>query len=341
MAAISSLWAIEPEVSIERTMKMSLVLIPGLVLFSQMIALDPCLFDKGKKLFIASVCGTGVLLSYDLMTRNGLFFATRETLPQHDNFSEMNRSVVTFLFFSIFAFYFIWQVQWQKKTKIAVGSVLAAILTITICKTDSQATQLALAMIVLFALFFPIKIRPAWAVLGIVIAALFVTAPWLAQAMFTLNPMEMEHKSWLGQAYAHERLEIWDAIARKILENPINGFGIESTRLIENLDTANKFMPLDHVLHPHNFVLQIWIEFGLVGVIPTIMLISAILYYTMQLSNAPKRLCLSVFMAFMIIASISYGLWQGWWIGLFVILASLCAFLIKPEVTGQNTSQSR
>ena len=67
----------------------------------------------------------------------------------------------------------------------------------------------------------------------------------------------------------HRRV-IWSFSKQKILERPLFGHGIFSSRDIGDqykiLDNVNQILPAIP-LHPHNNILQIWLELGVVGII--------------------------------------------------------------------------
>src|SRR5436190_23671517 len=86
-------------------------------------------------------------------------------------------------------------------------------------------------------------------------------------AMFRILPPWIDHVPWLGygQAFANNRLEIWDFVSRYALRHPLHGFGIEATRAVEAFDSQQIYQKKATILHPHNFAIQMWIEFGLIG----------------------------------------------------------------------------
>ena len=62
------------------------------------------------------------------------------------------------------------------------------------------------------------------------------------------------------------RLIIWSYVKKKILEKPIIGNGFSSRNianetLITERGTNYQLIPL----HPHNSILQIWLELGIIG----------------------------------------------------------------------------
>jgi O-antigen ligase len=197
--------------------------------------------------------------------------------------------------------------------------------------TQSQSAHMILIVAGLFWLAFPVFSNSKTAQLALItsVSLGIILSPWLVQLLYSTLAGEVHTLPWFADAYAADRLEIWDFVARKALENPLYGFGIEATRHIKNFDTAMLYTPLDHVLHPHNAVLQIWIEFGAIGALGLCVAVTAILRHIFKLDKQAGPVCLAAFMAGFVAACISYGLWQGWWLGLFSLLAALCGHLAR------------
>jgi O-antigen ligase len=69
-------------------------------------------------------------------------------------------------------------------------------------------------------------------------------------------------------------------------------------------------------LHPHNFILQVTLELGFIGTFFLLFLAHLCIQGIFKLRIYP--LCMgalaATFSSFLIIASISYGIWQSWWI---------------------------
>lgn len=92
-------------------------------------------------------------------------------------------------------------------------------------------------------------------------------------------------------------------------------------------------------LHPHNFVLHILLDLGLVGLLFLFLLIELCVCGILRFNSHPVYLCMAfgTLISFLIIASISYGIWQSWWICVMWLVASLLQLLKgKPEKSQQE-----
>lgn len=135
---------------------------------------------------------------------------------------------------------------------------------------------------------------------------------------------------WINQvgfgAYA-SRLEIWAAIAQRVAEQPWLGYGVEATRGMTNLLVGAHFFWHDSVLHPHNMVLQLWVEMGLLGVVVHLVFIWALAWRILRHDNWLLRAGLfASFFAGLVALNLSFGIWQSW----FVASLFLVAYVAKP-----------
>jgi exopolysaccharide production protein ExoQ len=215
------------------------------------------------------------------------------------------------------------------------GFVLVAIIGMVILTGDSLAAILAvLAGSTIYGLA---TWSPRWAARLVVTATaglailLMTVAPHLP-----IPPASFTTLDWLPIS-AHHRLAVWQFSGSKAAEHPLLGWGMESSRVIpgaeDRLDTLwitptgidkGSLTGTRLPLHPHNALLQIWLELGLVGVVLTLLLVG--------LATRDRRpASLACLTATLVVASVSYGIWQSWWISALWIIAALCA----PDSEGQ------
>ncbi len=131
------------------------------------------------------------------------------------------------------------------------------------------------------------------------------------------------------------RLIIWQFSSERILENPILGWGLNSARILpggsqelaigtthtEGTTILGQALPL----HPHNALIQIWLELGLVGLV-IFSALFALLLTTIPNNKDGRIACctyISVITAGFVISQLGFGFWQGWWLGTLGIAAIL------------------
>jgi len=122
---------------------------------------------------------------------------------------------------------------------------------------------------------------------------------------------------------AKHRLFIWHFVSNKIIEKPIFGSGFGSSKIISsNNDQMIEYKgyhwsPLP--LHPHNNIMQIFLETGLIG----LLLFLALAYkFLKQIEFAilDKKefnfglIAFACFINYYIIGMISFNIWQLWWV---------------------------
>jgi O-antigen ligase len=155
-------------------------------------------------------------------------------------------------------------------------------------------------------------------------------------------------------SFSH-RLYIWGFTSEKIKQNFPYGSGLGQSRNIQDGDTKildhpkislekwgnnsllSGFQRMEILpLHPHNFILQIWLELGLTG---AIVLALGLFYFARSLyqdskhtvSLLPVLFKLGGFISFFTIASLSYSIWQSWWLASIGFVLCLYAMAQKKQ----------
>ena len=340
LAALSSLWAFDSAFALERSGKIALVLFGGAALFTLMHTSEICWPRWLGWVFPLCFLGSALLALSELITHGLIHYSWRSSdVPlMSTNVSITNRAVVLLCLLCPPTLMLLSRAGLLVRTKNMLFTLIVIAMIGILALTDSQSAHLAVLTTAFFWFGFPLARPKVWIVLGALIITGILSSPWLAQILYNTLASHMKGISWFAQAYAADRLEIWDFVARKALESPFYGFGIEATRHVEHFDTPMLYTPLDHVLHPHNAVLQIWIEFGALGALGLSIFVAAmmqILYQATQLcaDKTAARLPLSIFMAALVVSCTAYGFWQGWWLGLLTLLSALCVHIIKPHDT--------
>jgi len=145
-----------------------------------------------------------------------------------------------------------------------------------------------------------------------------------------------ENWRWLSNS-AHHRLTIWQFTGQRIADRPVLGWGVDAARTIPGGEEEVQVSRLPHgptdglleqlmPLHPHNAVLQWWMELGGVGVAMMLALLWTIVRRIE--TSAPDRFAAAAwgasFVAAFSISAVSYGFWQSWWQASLWLVATLC-----------------
>lgn len=337
LAGLSGFWSLDPDFAFERSGKIAFVLAGGLALFT-ILSNPHQIWPRWMFwLFPLVYMLAGLTIIGEFFSHGLIHHALRATdVTDNKNFSFLNRAIVTLSLLGLPAILCLAGAPLSRKLKLASMIGLCAVMVIILIRTDSQSAQLAALVTALFWYAFPYKSSKAWIILGGVILSGILASPWLVQWLYKVLAAGLHDMPWFSSAYAADRLEIWDFVARKALENPLFGFGIEATRHTGHFDTQMLYTPNDHVLHPHNAILQIWIEFGLLGVLGLCAFMCVLLhiFYKMAMRSQNQqtvRLPLTMLMAVLSVSCSAYGFWQGWWLGLLTVLAAFCACIVSAS----------
>ena len=333
LMGFSSLWAVDPNFALERTGKSTPVLLGAALLFSllrDLSAKNTLAVDLFHRAFPLSILIMGLLCIMELYGGRPLYHLLHD-VPQMEkssiNLSSMNRAVTVFSLCVFPAHYVLFHENFAPLIRKALILSLWLVTIAILFKTHSQSAQLAFVIGGLTYLFFPASRPRAFIALGIVLGLVFLSAPWLAQLLFNSFSGLIKDGSWLQKGFAANRMEIWDFVARQALQQPFIGHGVEATRAIKDFDTSRIYHPDSEVLHPHNFALQIWIEFGVLGAFLGAGFLGSILYHIRNISLHAAKTLLAVLIIALSVSATGYGIWQGWWLGTFALLLGYGALM--------------
>ena len=142
----------------------------------------------------------------------------------------------------------------------------------------------------------------------------------------------------------YPRLVIWQYASNLIIKKPLVGHGIRTSRSLSTNETKITFLYRDNgeihtgntekiPLHPHNGIIQIWLELGFGGAILGLMLILCSLK-GIKSCIAPKMskaLAYAALTSSVCLISVSYGLWQSWWLASLWLQGSLVTVSLIPR----------
>lgn len=332
LGAASALWAFDPAQVLERDIKTVLVVLPCILLFARFSFLQPEEIKPYAWIIPAALAAVAFIIAEEMLLGMPLYHAAKNLVSAHDvRPHELNRTAITLSLCFIPALWMAWN---AKKVRQWLTLALLVPMLIIFLKTESQSVQMALLLGTVFAVAFPYRCRFAWGLLGGLLIGGIAFAPWLAIGGFQiLVDSGSAHTGFLGTGGANmgARLEIWDFISRYMLQSPLYGFGMDITRRITDFDTAQLYHHAPTVLHPHNFALQLWIEFGLIGAAAGIVFTTWLLRLIYRMDIRGQRIALPVFMATFATAAFTFGMWQGWWIGLLFLTAAITALALKEK----------
>lgn len=340
MAAASSLWAIAPDEALERAAKIGVVLIPGMLWVAVTWAMPQSWKGRIAHSLIAGTAAVAAWFAIEFALDQPVMRMIHEiqtqgaeTFPRYG----MNRMVVTL----VLVFLPLVVMMRRAGTVFAPRAAAFILIAAVLWQTHSQSAQMAFIAGIAVLFLFPTQWRPAWWMAKAVCCAVILALPFAAMSIFAAIPHETMaqdlHKTLLDRANLLPRLEIWDYVSRYAMEHFWFGAGVEATRAVPAFDSAEIYQGGKTLLHPHNVFLQIWIEFGATGAILACAAASFLLHrIAVCTDGTARRLYLATTVALCAVGFVGYGMWQGWWIGLILMIAGLCGIATPSRAHAAN-----
>ena len=327
LSGFSLIWALHFDVSLKQVFKLVFLLPPQIALISLARSFSKDHLKPYIHFFPYGIALAALFLNFEIIGGGIVFNLIRgEPVGIPADPDEFNRAAVILSLYSFSAL----AILKHYSNHPLYFLVILFPLTTALLMTESQSAQLSFIVGVCFLLFFPYRSKVAWHGLTFLILILTAAAPFFISTVYDYYAHAIQDMPMMTRAYAGHRLEIWDYVSRYALREPLHGFGIEATRAITDFDSGRIFKDNNTTLHPHNFVLQIWIEFGLTGILTAMYFIYA-LFSKMRdhFTPARQKIILPTVMAAMVPGAAAFGIWQGWWIALLFHLAAMCLIACK------------
>lgn len=194
-----------------------------------------------------------------------------------------------------------------------------------VSETSQFGLPLALA-VVLITSFFPRLMTHLFFSSSLVVMA---GAPWIYQYLYQLTFTFPVLKSLKNVILV--RLEIWDAVSRRALLSPLWGHGINDLKSHDVLELSRTYVSSIHkIIHPHNMILQIWNDCGMIGIFIAI----SFLVYGWKFMNCvsfeKRPVILGGLTLLMVFILSTYSLWIPW-VMTFITFSVLLAYLAGKE----------
>jgi len=202
---------------------------------------------------------------------------------------------------------------WLRGRRIFPAVLLLLGLAAALSGESAAAVLAAIVALLLLPLALLLPRVTASAIFGLS-TVLMLAAPWLFADILTRVP---DYMALLPPSFA-ERLEIWNAASHAVLEQPLFGQGLGAMRVLEVPDALRESYVLfkRSTIHPHNAAVQIWLELGPGGIVAALALLWQLLRAAGVKAQPVRAAALSALAGGLVIASVSYGLWQETWLGI-------------------------
>lgn len=327
------IWTIHPGKALYLAARIAVVLLGGLAFLAAARVMDADDVRRVQITFCKVAIFYVAFLALELADNGVITRAVRGIPLSGDfNFAYLDRGGVVLAMFAwpfAHAFY-------RRHGKIAaiVFLVLAAA-----CLSQTVIATAKIALGFSAAIFLLTRWRPETMlkVLRVAVPLFCLLAPPALIGMgkytsHTLEEMSAALPHNLG-SLAH-RFLIWDFAIRKTAERPFFGWGFDASRAIpggqQKVFDGSVAMPL----HPHNGLLQIWLELGMVGGVIAAAIAFAAFSRMLQLAAVPNAAAFAAALAvtYITIALVSFGIWQNWWMATLWVAIGFAAVPIHEEV---------
>jgi O-antigen ligase len=212
--------------------------------------------------------------------------------------------------------------------------LIAGILATAALMLSASALMAAVATLVLYAIARLIpRLTAATMIAGIV--TIGIAIPLATPSYDTVLTLHAE-APWIKYSGIH-RLLIWRFAADRIAERPVLGWGMDAARAIPGGKTDfNDILPTLHYpghaealpLHPHDAALQWQLELGIPGLALALAIIAFVVYrigWRDELPAHARAAALALCGSALIVALLSFGIWQAWWQSTLWLVATLYA----------------
>jgi len=254
------------------------------------------------------ITSVGIII-YTLLSVGFSDFSNFKIWIKHFNdilHQQVNTHMVINLYWNlsvIFGFFIIWYSENSKWLKGVVVALLIPI-CLALSTTDGRTGLLSFVGVVLIFMLHSMFKHRRWWIFPIM----------LGFAMCTYGLFKQNNRLVAATTEINPRVYIWDIAVDMIKERPYLGYGVCSARsefvekgmeddnfynkyakvLIDKLNSKTQNIDLA-IMHPHNALLDTWIQFGIMGVL--LLLGCFVLPFTMRIGKyqLPLNLCVFVF----------------------------------------------
>jgi len=325
--ALSALWAPDPMFVLDSTVRMAGAFVSGLLLFFAAGELEEEQRHILRGFFVGGFLFALAFICVNYFTNSMLITPLLSEHDAADLDARDNRGMVVLCLM-------LWPLLYAAQSFLSRedGRRYAVLLLIPLTflvslLTDSQTSGTAIflgGLLYLFARAYPLTANRLVAYGG---AFLILTLPCLVLALRHFDPTI--GFDW-SEASSGARLEIWYAVAEHALRSPLIGHGMDAARFVSDWGMAHFHYPFETIMHPHNGVLQIWYEFGLLGAAFAAGVWLAVARRVGDLPAREVAVSLTLLSVIAVISTISHGLWQSWWLAAVGLSPALIRMMRQP-----------
>lgn len=328
-ALVSCLWSLSSLGALGLWGRLAGLGLSGLLLLAAIDRLDP---NRRRRLGTALIVG----LVVGIVVGHGIWLYLRmpdlrDVLPLPYRFLyELNRgeAVMTALLWP--AAYLLWRRgQWGLMALILAGAFHLLV------RLDSATVRLS-ALAALGALMAAAALpRIVPSLLAGIAATAALLLPWIFAQVLDAGQIIQQFPQLVPSA--QHRLYIWQFAVERIGEHPWLGWGLDASRAVPG-GTLRPPVGFDYMpLHPHNSLLQVRLELGLVGAAVSAVLIGrGLVLAGRQPDRARVAIHVAMLGTYLMVGLSGYGVWQSWWIAAGWLIWAVGQTVLTPESDGKS-----
>ena len=320
--ALTVIWSISPDRTLHIAIKLIPIVIGGWLLIGAAAQLDQRARQRASTALVIGAIVVIALIAFEVATGGLIQGLLRgRGFESTGSLYHLNRtaSAVAILVWPL------WLVLDRRfGPLVAAGGVGLALAALFGLDPDTPLFTVFAGAIFLALAYFAPRVAQGLLIAGVLIVALSIPfypliLPVVDSTLSSLN---------FSDFTLRHRFAIWDFAATRTMEQPLLGWGLGTSRVVpgadgiaEQVGAGAEALPL----HPHNALLQVWLELGVPGILLALVAMVTILARISRYISGRKELAvaLTVIFSATLIAELSYGIWQSWWLVFLWVLAAL------------------
>lgn len=334
---VSCAWSIDPNAALKKSFSITALITLGLLLGQFCLNIDRSRLRPYYWFLSLGVIFAALLCAFDLYFGLPIYNFTRDGAYE-TNLSVLNRGavVIVFLFFSALLLNKVTDISVFRTRLLAAFMFLSVALMLSLGK--GQSAQLAFLGGLIGMAVFPSRYSLSFRVLSFIVIGCLVLTPFIVQLLYAHFVLDIQHLEWFRKANAGHRIEIWHVVMQYALNQPYYGHGVEATRYVTDYRHDFVYQDESAILHPHNFSIQIWMEYGVIGIGLFSGLLFSIIESIREMNISKRPYVVALFFAVLIVASTGHGMWQSWWIGVVILVISLTTLITQERIEHPTSS---
>ncbi len=218
-----------------------------------------------------------------------------------------------------------------------LGVPVVVLVATTICHSEHETSMIAIALSCVAFVGVSLMPRVMRSLIAVAwICATLLVVP-LAKVAYT---HDLHFAEWIPQT-GRNRIILWGYTADQIIENPVFGVGVASTKKLDDSRAENIRIPQGYTYplrtgrHSHNIFMQTWYELGAAGAVFLLAIGLAAIGFLSKLPQRDQPIAFASFVAATVIGSFSWGMWQTWFLGAYGFWAVLLALALEGARRGE------